>query len=281
MLRAADRSPATVRAYGGDVSRFIDWAREVGLRQPRDVRARDLRAYLVWLNERGDARTSIGRRRASLRTYFAWLVARGVIEVDPSSRLLAPSPKPKLPTIVVREQLESLLDEDWGDDPWALLDRAVCEVLYGAGVRVSELCGLDLASVDWPRRLVRVLGKGRKERLVPLHDRGFDALRLWLEDGREEVATADSPGEALFLNRRGHRLGPRDVRRILDRRVARGHVYPHALRHTYATHLLEGGADLRVVQELLGHESLTTTQLYTHVSKSRLQNVHRQTHPRG
>ena len=281
MLRAADRSPATVRAYGGDVSRFIDWAREVGLRQPRDVRARDLRAYLVWLNERGDARTSIGRRRASLRTYFTWLVERGVIEVDPSSRLLAPAPKPKLPTIVVREQLESLLDEDWGDDPWALLDRAVCEVLYGAGVRVSELCGLDLASVDWPRRLVRVLGKGRKERLVPLHDRGFDALRLWLEDGREEVATADSPGEALFLNRRGHRLGPRDVRRILDRRVARGHVYPHALRHTYATHLLEGGADLRVVQELLGHESLTTTQLYTHVSKSRLQNVHRQTHPRG
>ncbi len=281
MLRAADRSPATVRAYGGDVSRFIDWATSRGLSEPATVSARDLRSYLVWLSQRGDARTSIGRRRASLRTYFSWLVERGAIESDPSARLLAPRPTPALPTIVVREQLDSLLDEEWGDDQWALLDRAVCEVLYGAGLRVSELCGLDRVSIDWSRRLVRVLGKGRKERLVPLHDRGFDALRLWLEDGRDEVATDESPPDALFLNRRGRRLGPRDVRRILDRRVARGHVYPHALRHTYATHLLEGGADLRVVQELLGHESLTTTQLYTHVSKSRLQSVHRRTHPRG
>lgn len=281
MLRAADRSPATARAYGGDVSRFIDWATTTGLTAPGAVRARDLRSYLVWLSERGDARTSIGRRRASLRAYFSWLVECRAIESDPSSRLLAPRPTPALPTIVVREQLDSLLDEEWGDDPWALLDRAVCEVLYGAGLRVSELCGLDQVSVDWSQRLLRVMGKGRKERLVPLHDRGFDAVRLWLEDGRDDVVTAESPPEALFLNRRGRRLGPRDVRRILERRVARGHVYPHALRHTYATHLLEGGADLRVVQELLGHESLTTTQLYTHVSKSRLQSVHRRTHPRG
>ena len=281
MLRAADRSPATVRGYGGDVSRFIDWAITNGLTAPDAVSARDLRSYLVWLSERGDARTSIWRRRASLRAYFSWLVERGVIATDPSARLLAPRPTPALPTIVVREQLDSLLDEEWGDDPWALLDRAVCEVLYGAGLRVSELCGLDQSSVDWSRRLLRVMGKGRKERLVPLHDRGFDAVQLWLEDGRGDVVTADSPPEALFLNRRGRRLGTRDVRRILERRVARGHVYPHALRHTYATHLLEGGADLRVVQELLGHESLTTTQLYTHVSKSRMQNIHRATHPRG
>jgi integrase/recombinase XerC len=182
---------------------------------------------------------------------------------------------------VVREQLDHLLDEDWGDDEWALLDRAVCEVLYGAGLRVSELCDLDLRSVDFRQGLLRVMGKGRKERLVPLHRKGLDALREWIKDARDDVMVNDSPPEALFFNRRGNRLGVRDVRRILDNRVARGHVHPHALRHTYATHLLEGGADLRVVQELLGHESLTTTQLYTHVSKSRLQKVHRETHPRG
>jgi integrase/recombinase XerC len=186
-----------------------------------------------------------------------------------------------LPKVVVREQLDSLLDEDWGDDEWAVLDRAICEVLYGAGLRVSELCGLNVDSVDFTEGLVRVMGKGRKERIVPLHRRALAAVSLWLSDAREDVVRADSPRDALFLNRRGHRLGSRDVRRILDNRVARGHVHPHALRHTYATHLLEGGADLRVVQELLGHESLTTTQLYTHVSKSRLQKIHRQTHPRG
>jgi len=146
---------------------------------------------------------------------------------------------------------------------------------------VSELCGLDVASVDFKQGLLRVMGKGRKERIVPLHRRGLDSLKLWIEDAREEVANAQSPAEALFYNRRGHRLGVRDVRRILDARVARGHIHPHSLRHTYATHLLEGGADLRIVQELLGHESLTTTQLYTHISKSRLQKVHRESHPRG
>jgi len=220
-------------------------------------------------------------RRASLRSYFAWLVERGHLEESPAARLSAPRPNLQLPTVVVREQLDSLLDDDWGDDEWAVLDRAICEVLYGAGLRVSELCSLDVDSVDFSEGLVRVMGKGRKERIVPLHRRALAAVSLWLSDAREDVARADSPRDAMFLNRRGHRLGSRDVRRILDNRVARGHVHPHALRHTYATHLLEGGADLRVVQELLGHESLTTTQLYTHVSKSHLQKIHRETHPRG
>jgi integrase/recombinase XerC len=181
----------------------------------------------------------------------------------------------------VREQLDTLLDEDWGEDAWATLDRAVCEVLYGAGLRVSELCDLNVASVDFRQGLLRVMGKGRKERIVPLHRRGLEAVQLWIDDAREDVMRNDSEPAALFFNRRGNRLGPRDVRRILDNRIARGHIHPHALRHTYATHLLEGGADLRVVQELLGHESLTTTQIYTHVSKSRLQKVHHDTHPRG
>ena len=280
-LRAEDRSPATQRAYVGDVTRFAKWAATRGVAFPSAVSRITLREYLATMAARGDERSSIARRRASLRRYFAWLVERGHLAESPAARLSAPKAASRLPQLVVREQLDVLLDEDWGDDEFAVLDRAVCEVLYGAGLRVSELCDLQRDSVDFSEGLLLVLGKGRKERVVPLHRRGLDAVKAWLEDARPDVARADSPRDALFLNRRGRRLGPRDVRRILDARVARGHVHPHALRHTYATHLLEGGADLRVVQELLGHENLRTTQLYTHVSKSHLQSVHHRTHPRG
>jgi integrase/recombinase XerC len=280
-LRASDRAEATQRAYLGDIEAFVTWANDHDVTRPKQVTVRTLRDYLVFMTERGDERTSIIRRRASLRGYFTWMVQRGHLEESPAQRLSAPKANHRLPKIVVREQLDSLLDDDWGDDAWATLDRAVCEVLYGAGLRVSELCGLNLSSVDARQGLLRVLGKGRKERIVPLHRRGLEAVQLWIGDARQEVVRDDSPPLALFYNRRGNRLGPRDVRRILNNRVARGHIHPHALRHTYATHLLEGGADLRVVQELLGHESLTTTQIYTHVSKSRLQKVHHDTHPRG
>lgn len=280
-LTARDRSPSTRRAYVGDVEAFVAWALQRGLDGPGDVDRRTLREYLSVMTRRGDERSSIARRRASLRRYFAWLLERGYLESDPAARLSGPSAASVLPTVVLREQLEFLLDVDWGDDRWALRDRAVCEVLYGAGLRVSELCGLNLDSVDTDQGLLRVMGKGRKERIVPLHDQGVAALLRWRTGGRSQAMTTTSPSDAMFFNQRGARLGPRDVRRILDKRVQRGHVHPHALRHTYATHLLEGGADLRVVQELLGHESLTTTQLYTHVSKSRLQNIHRSTHPRG
>lgn len=280
-LRATDRAEATQTAYRSDVEAFVAWASDRDVTRPSDVTVRTLRDYLAFMTERGDERTSIIRRRASLRGYFTWMVQRGHLDESPAARLSAPRPNHRLPKIVVREQLDTLLDEDWGDDSWATLDRAVCEVLYGAGLRVSELCGLNVTSVDFRQGLLRVLGKGRKERIVPLHRRGLDAVALWIEDARDDVMRNESPPEALFFNRRGNRLGPRDVRRILDNRIARGHVHPHALRHTYATHLLEGGADLRVVQELLGHESLTTTQIYTHVSKSRLQKVHHDTHPRG
>jgi integrase/recombinase XerC len=280
-LRATDLAGATRAAYRSDIALFIEWARGRALLAPDAITVRVLRDYLAFMTERGDQRTSIIRRRASLRSYFSWLVERGYLVESPAARIAAPRPNSRLPKIVVREQLENLLDDDWGEDEWATLDRAVCEVLYGAGLRVGELCGLNLDSIDFTEGFVKVLGKGRKERIVPLHRRGLDAVRMWINDARNDVLRPDSPPEALFFNRRGRRLGPRDVRRILDNRVARGHIHPHALRHTYATHLLEGGADLRVVQELLGHESLTTTQIYTHVSKSRLQKVHRQTHPRG
>jgi len=280
-LVAADRSPATVRAYVGDIGQFLKWCEENAIEGPDQVTKRHLRAYLVSMTERGDERTSLSRRRASLKTYFAWLVERAVLASDPTHRLSAPKPASTLPKLVVRAQLDSLLDADWGSDAVALRDRAVCEVLYGAGLRVSELCGLTTNSIDFRKGLVRVLGKGRKERIVPLHDTALEAVKNWMTHGRSEMMGEQSPVDRLFFNRRGNALGDRDVRRILDARSAQGHVHPHALRHTYATHLLEGGADLRIVQELLGHESLTTTQIYTHVSKSRLQKVHHQTHPRG
>jgi len=279
-LRALDRSAATVRAYVGDLERFSLWCSSRDVARASDVTRRTLREYLASMSRAGEERSSIARRRAAVRHYFSWALQRGHVATNPAARLSAPRPSSVLPELVGRDQLAMLLDAPWGDDPWALRDRAVGEILYGAGLRVSELCGLDLNSLDEGAGLVRVMGKGRKERIVPLHRAGWAALARW-RAVRAEVLTDQSPREALFVNRRGARLGPRDVRRLLDRRVALGHVHPHALRHTYATHLLEGGADLRVVQELLGHESLTTTQLYTHVSKSRLQNIHRVTHPRG
>jgi integrase/recombinase XerC len=280
-LRTQGRAEATQAAYASDVAAFIDWAGGRALLTPDAVTLRDLRAYVSALHARGDARSSIARHRAALRRYFAWLRERGYLADDPAIRLSAPAPHQSLPHVVAREQLDALLDADWGDDAWALRDRAVAELLYGAGLRVSELCSLDLGSIDAVQGTVRVVGKGSKERVVPLHDTALAAAQRWRDEGRASCVGERTPTGALFVNRRGARLGPRDVRRLLDARLARGHVHPHALRHTYATHLLEGGADLRVVQELLGHESLTTTQLYTHVSKSRLQNIHRATHPRG
>jgi integrase/recombinase XerC len=280
-LRARDLSKDTQRAYGSDVVTFVLWAEDNGVIDRQAVTKRTLRLYLTVMTTRGDQRSSILRRRASIRAYFRWLTERGHLSEDPAARLGAPRVASTLPKIVGREQLDALLDADWGDDPFALLDRAVCEILYGAGVRVSELCDLSTSSIDSSQGLIRVLGKGKKERIVPLHATAVSAVAKWEKEGRPHVMTSDSPATALFVNRRGRRLGPRDVRRILEKRVGSGHIHPHALRHTYATHLVEGGADLRVVQELLGHESLTTTQIYTHVSKSRLQNVHHKTHPRG
>jgi len=280
-LSSLARSGETQRAYRSDLDAFVAWAAEQGLSSPDEVTKRTLRSYMTFMHVRGDERASLSRRRASLRGYFKWLLERGHIETDPAARLSSPSAHAMLPALATREQLTDLLDTEWGDDPWALRDRAICEVLYGAGLRVSELCGLTLSHVQWESGLLRVRGKGNKERIVPLHGLGVAALRRWRDEGRGAVMTERTPVDVLFVNRRGAPLGPRDVRRVLDTRLGTSQVHPHALRHTFATHLLEGGADLRIVQELLGHESLTTTQLYTHVSKARLQAIHRSTHPRG
>ena len=279
-------APASVTAYRRDLDAFVEWAGRLGLEDPTAVDRRALRRYVAFLTTRGYARRTIARHVASLRRYFDWLRRRGRIEVDPSARLSAPGHDGRLPRVLRRDEIEALLDEGPPptDDPveaaLAQRDRAVLEILYGSGLRVAEACGLRPVDIDLSRSRLTVWGKGSKQRTVPLSAPAVDALRQWLDHGRAVLVDADTPDDVVFVNRRAHPLTPRDVRRILDRRAA-GPAHPHALRHTFATHLLDGGADLRAVQELLGHADLATTQLYTHVSRERLRGVLETTHPRA
>ena len=279
-------APASVTAYRRDLDAFVEWAGRLGLIGPDGVDRRVLRRYVAFLTTRGYARRTIARHVASLRRYFDWLRRRGRIEVDPSARLSAPGHDGRLPRVLRRDEIEVLLDvgPPPTDDPVeaavARRDLAVLEILYGSGLRVAEVCGLRPVDIDLDRARLTVWGKGSKQRVVPLSPPAVDALRAWLADGRSALVDAETPAEAVFVNRRAHPLTPRDVRRILDRR-AEGPAHPHALRHTFATHLLDGGADLRAVQELLGHADLATTQLYTHVSRERLRGVLETTHPRA
>jgi integrase/recombinase XerC len=278
-------SPASVRAYSSDAQRFAEWAGRGGAEGPADVDRIVLRRYLAYLATRRYAKASIARTAASLRSYFQWCAKRGLIVDDPSVRLSAPSPDSRLPRVLGHQELGQLLEPAGGHAAGtrpevARRDDAVLELLYGSGIRVAELCGLDLGDVDLARGVVTVTGKGSKQRQVLIHARCAEAVAAWLDGPRATMSTDESPAQALFFNRRGHRLGPRDVRRLLDRRSPVP-THPHALRHSFATHLLDGGADLRVVQELLGHASLQTTQVYTHVSKERLLTVYSGTHPRS
>jgi site-specific recombinase XerD len=270
------RAAATQKAYVSDVDVFAAWMARSRIESPEGVDRMHLRRYLASLGTRKLARATIARKVAALRCYFSWLGRQGRLGSDPTRTLRAPSGGGRLPRVLSKGEMSSLLDVGAG----TAVDRrdlAVLELLYAAGLRVSELCGLDRGDIDLRHRTVTVLGKGGKQRRVPVHDAAVDALRAWFDDARDQM---DGPAEAAFVNRRGTRLGPRDVRRILDRRAV-SPTHPHALRHTYATHLLDGGADLRVVQELLGHSSLATTQVYTHVSKERLRSVYGDTHPRA
>ena len=270
------RAAATRKAYLSDLAGFADFMSRSDVDGPQGVDRLHLRRYLASLGTRKLARATIARKAAALRCYFSWQVRQGRLDADPARSLRAPSGGGRLPRVLSSSEMTSLLDVPTGT-PVDRRDLAVLELLYAAGLRVSELCGLDRSDIDLRGRTVTVLGKGSKQRRVPVHDAAVTALRAWLEDGRDAM---EGPAEAAFVNRRGARLGPRDVRRILDRRSA-SPTHPHALRHTYATHLLDGGADLRVVQELLGHASLATTQVYTHVSKERLRAVYGETHPRA
>jgi site-specific recombinase XerD len=274
-------SSNTTAAYRRDVAGFTEWAERGDIRTPSAVDRMLLRRYVAYLSTRQFARRSIARKVAALRRYFAWLRAGGVIAADPSRSLHASAGPGRLPRVLSASDVDGLLDGATPDDEpeWRhRRDDAVLELLYGSGVRVSELCDLDLGSVDVAHLALVVWGKGGKERRVPLSQPAAQAIRAWLEVRREVVPS--ELGAAMFANERGHRLTPRDVRRVLDRRSPVP-THPHALRHTYATHLLDGGADLRTVQELLGHSDVATTQRYTHVSKERLRTVYSETHPRA
>lgn len=279
-------APRTIEAYGYDLAGFTRWAHEQGIDDPGAVDRLLLRRYVADLAARRYARRSIARKASTLRRYFRWSTRTGVTPVDPSHGLSAPRADGRLPRVLRQDELNVLLDAPpaavvAGDPPAVRArDDAVLELLYGSGLRVSELCGLDLPDLDLARLRATVWGKGGKQRTIPLTEPAVAALRAWLHEARAQLLTADSPPEALFVNRRGRRLAPRDVRRLLDRR-APAPTHPHALRHTFATHLLDGGADLRAVQELLGHADLATTQRYTHVSRERLRSVYDATHPRA
>lgn len=281
-------SEHSVRAYRGDVHTLVEHAARMGRSEIAALDLPVLRSWLAGQATRGKSRSTLARRAAAARSFTAWAQREGLLPADPGALLATPRSGRHLPGVLRRDEAVAVLDvaalaaDD--DDPVALRDAAVLEVLYASGIRVSELCGLDIDDIDRHRRALRVLGKGAKERTVPL---GLPALRAtdrWLSDGRGRLATAAS-GPALFLGARGRRVDPRTVRRAVHAMMAHvpgaPDVGPHGLRHSAATHLLEGGADLRSVQELLGHATLATTQIYTHVSVDRLKATYDQAHPRA
>lgn len=274
-------SERSVGAYLSDVRIFAQWCTRLSIETPDAVTRTAVRRYVAFLTTREFARRSIARKAASLRRYFAWAIAEDLATADPTIGVRISGVDGRLPRVLDQRELGHLLDGPVPDDepPWRRgRDDAILEILYGSGVRVSELCSLDIDSVNLDKSVLVVWGKGSKQRQVPLSGPARDALVAWLAI-RHEVVPADQ-GAALFANERGRRITSRDIRRIIDRRSA-SPTHPHALRHTFATHLLDGGADLRAVQELLGHADVSTTQRYTHVSRERLRAAYLQSHPRA
>jgi len=273
-------SERTLAAYGSDLRLFAEWVARSSVESPAGVTRTLVRRYVASLSTRQYARRSIARKAAALRRYFAWALEEGLAVVDPTIGVQVSAGQGRLPRVLDRRELAQLLDGPTVDEPvWRRRrDDAVLEVLYGSGVRVSELCQLVIEQVRLDERVLIVWGKGSKERRVPLGDPAVDAMRSWFAVRAEVVPSAAGP--IVFANERGKQLTPRDVRRILDRRSPTP-THPHALRHTFATHLLDGGADLRSVQELLGHSDVATTQRYTHVSRDRLRSAYQKSHPRA
>ncbi len=302
-------SAHTVRAYVRDVLGLLDHAARMGAVEPGDLDITALRSWLAQSRARGRAGATIARRAAAARSFTAFAARRGFAAGNPGLLLASPAGHPRLPAVLSRAQADAMFAPARApaptpapapaEDGIGLRDRAMLEVLYATGIRVAELCGLDVDDVDLRRRVVRVRGKGDKERTVPLGIPAARAVDEWRRDGRpglmaghgeagQAVAghgVARQSGAALFLGRRGRRIDPRTVRRVVHTRLAQvpgaPDMGPHGLRHTAATHLLEGGADLRSVQELLGHATLTTTQIYTHVTAERLRAIYERAHPRA
>ena len=281
-------SDHTVRAYSADITSLLEHAARMGCRQLDDIDVGTLRSWLAKQHTLGRARSTIARHATAARVFTAWAARTGRSGADAGRLLASPQPQRRLPVALRRDEVRRLLDDatsDAGDgDPVGLRDIAMLELLYATGIRVGEMTGLDVEDIDRERNLVRVFGKGRKERSVPFGLPAAKALDDWLSRGRPELATSTS-GSAVFLGERGGRVNQRTVRRMVHRRIANvpgvADLGPHGLRHTTATHLLEGGADLRSVQELLGHSSLATTQLYTHVTTDRLRKAYLLAHPRA
>jgi integrase/recombinase XerC len=285
-------SELSVSAYLSDVRLFAQWCARGGLIGPDQIERNTVRRYVAYLTTRRFARRTIARKIAALRRYFRWAKRSDIIPVDPTIGVQVSGGESRLPRILDHRQLDQLLDgASATEEPvWRTCrDDAVLELLYGSGLRVAELCSLDQDSLDVEGCAVTVWGKGSKERRVPISEPCAEALSSWLRHRSEALTDseaisgaglADNDRVELFVNERGRRLTPRDVRRILDRRSPVP-THPHALRHTFATHLLDGGADLRAVQELLGHADVATTQRYTHVSRERLRSAYSNSHPRA
>ena len=277
-------SVQTSRAYKLDITRFVTYAKVKGASAPNEIGARMLREYVYHLKDLGLSPASIRRNVSAVRSYFRFLVGEGHVVRDPSERLETPQRWRTLPEVLGVEEVEKLLAAPSLDEPLAFRDRAMLELAYGAGLRVSEWISLSVRDVMLKDHLVRVFGKGAKERLVPIGRRAIGAIAIYLRELRPNLEKGEGKG-VLFLNARGQplsRMGAwKILRKYVDQAGITKPVSPHTLRHSFATHLLEGGADLRAVQEMLGHVDISTTQIYTHVDREYLRSVHRQFHPRA
>ncbi len=269
-------SAHTVAAYRGDLAQFLAFCDRSGVASLADIDRRHVRRFLAHLDTRRYARRSIARKASAVRAFFADATRRGELPLNPADQVARPKRPTSLPHALPQRAVREMLEKIDGDDPVTLRDRALLEVLYATGLRVSEVSGMTVGDVHGADR-VRVVGKGGTERVVPLGIPAQDSVSTYLRSARGRLVSAAS-GDALWLGQRGGPLGSRGVRRVVQRRAA---TFPHALRHSFATHLLEGGADLRAVQEMLGHRELGTTQLYTAVTRHHLRSTYERTHPRA
>jgi len=277
----------SIRGYVSDLESFLAHIAKLGITEFSELQITHIRSWLANLQSTGISRATLARRIVSIRAFTYWAASQGWIPSDIGSDLAIPKAHKTLPEVLNHSQTQIVLDAivtKAGEDPTPIniRDLAMIEVLYASGIRVSEICGLNIRDIDWERNTLLVLGKGDKERVVPIGLPALAAVKNWISVGRPEFANTNS-GDAVFLGARGKRIDQRTVREVVyDSMEAIGsHMSPHGLRHTAATHLLEGGADLRTVQEILGHSSLATTQIYTHVSPERLKTAYEQAHPRA
>lgn len=277
-------SPRTRSAYAGDLALLAEWLTTQKVTSPGAVTAAHLREFVYALKDRGQGPATIRRRISAIRTWYRFLLAEGVVTGDPSERLETPKRWRSLPDVLTAAEVDQLIGAVDLDEPMAFRDRAMFELAYGAGLRVSEWIGLNVKDVLLEDLVVRVFGKGGKERIVPIGRKAVGAVAVYLRELRPQLEKGAGAGR-LFLNARGKPLSRMGAWKILQKYVDKSgltkHVKPHTLRHSFATHLLEGGADLRAVQEMLGHSDISTTQLYTHIDREHLRQVHKQFHPRG